>query len=330
MASALVEGVGTRQTAPVIHTLGLSPSLDVVYVVDAVTPGAIHRPRSVVRLAGGKSLNVARALARLGRPVRAVAPLAGPLGDLVADLLDPTGVTLVRLTTTAPTRMCVTVADATASTLTEFYEVAPPADGSELDQVAEVLDDVAPGDWLAFSGSVPPGTDLDRFVALLAAARARGVRLAVDTHGPVLPLLLGLAAPDVLKVNRAEAAELVGRDPADLLELGAAVRAAGAGVLVLTDGAAGAVGWDDHGGWRVTTDAAPGGYPVGSGDCFLAGLVAGLADDAPLPDALVTAASVGAANAAVPGGALFEASTLARLRTATRAVPLRGAGSRAD
>jgi fructose-1-phosphate kinase PfkB-like protein len=101
-------------------------------------------------------------------------------------------------------------------------------------------------------------------------------------------------------------------------------------VLVLTDGAAGAVGWDDDGGWRVTTDADPGGYPVGSGDCFLAGLVAGLADDAPLPDALVTAASVGAANAAVPGGALFEASTLARLRTATRAVPLRGAGSRAD
>lgn len=308
-----------------IHTLGLSPSLDVVYVLDAVTTGSIHRPRSVVRLAGGKSLNVARALARLGRPVRAVAPLAGPLGDLVAELLEPTGVELVRLTTTAPTRMCVSAADESAGTLTEFYEVAPPADGTELDQLEPVLGSIASGDWLVLSGSVPRGTDLDRFVALLAGVRARGVRLAVDTHGPVLPRLLEVAAPDVVKINRAEAAELVGgavEGSADLLGLGAAVRAAGAGVLVLTDGADGAVGWDDRGGWRVTTDAASGGYPVGSGDCFLAGLVADLSAGAPLPEALVTAAAVGAANAAVPGGALFDDATLAHLRTRTQAVPL--------
>ena len=206
-----------------IHTLGLSPSLDVVYVLDAVLAGSIHRPRSVVRLAGGKSLNVARALARLGRPVRAIAPLAGPLGDLVADLLEPTGVELVRLTTTAPTRMCVSAADETAGTLTEFYEVAPPADGTELDQLDEVLGSVAaPGDWLVLSGSVPPGRrpgPLRR--ACSPAVRARGVRLAVDTHGPALPLLLEVAAPDLVKINRAEAAELVGRDPADLVELGA-------------------------------------------------------------------------------------------------------------
>jgi 1-phosphofructokinase family hexose kinase len=293
-----------------------------VYVLDAVRTGAIHRPRRVVRLAGGKSLNVSRALVRLGRQVRAVAPLAGPLGALVEELLRPTGVELVRLPSSAPTRMCVTAADASAGTLTEFYEHAPPADGTELDHLDPVLAALAPDDWLVLSGSVPAGTDLDRLVALLAAGRERGVRLAVDTHGAVLPLLLEVAAPDVVKINRSEAAELVGADPADLVELGAAVRAAGAGVLVLTDGTAGAVGWDDRGAWRVTTDAAPGGYPVGSGDCFLAGLVADLAVGTPLAEALVTAAAVGAANAAVPGGALFDDATLARLRERTRAVEL--------
>ena len=307
-----------------IHTLGLSPSLDVVYVLDAVRTGGVHRPRQVVRLAGGKSLNVSRALVRLGREVRAVAPLAGPLGDLVDELLRPTGVELLRLPSSAPTRLCVSAADASAGTLTEFYEQAPPADGSELDHLDPVLAGVAAGDWLVLSGSVPAGTDLGRLVAQLAAARERGVRVAVDTHGAVLPLLLEAAVPDVVKINRAEAAELVGADAADLVELGAAVRAAGAGVLVLTDGTAGAIGWDDVGAWRVTTDAEPGGYPVGSGDCFLAGLVGDLAVGSSLPEALVTAAAVGAANAAVPGGALFDDATLARLRERTRAVELRG------
>ena len=307
-----------------IHALGLSPSLDVVYVLDAVRTGVIHRPRQVVRLAGGKSLNVSRALVRLGAEVRAVAPLAGPLGDLVEELLGPTGVELVRLPSSAPTRLCVSAADASAGTLTEFYEQAPLADGTELDHLGPVLAGLAPDDWLVLSGSVPAGTDLDRLVALLATARERGVRLAVDTHGAVLPLLLGVAAPDVLKINRLEATELVGADPADLLELGAAVRAAGTDVLVLTDGAAGAVGWDDRGAWRVATDAAPGRYPVGSGDCFLAGLVADLAAGRSLPEALVTAAAVGAANAAIPGGALFDEGTLGRLRERTRAVELPG------
>ena len=311
-----------------IHALGLSPSLDVVYVLDAVRTGAIHRPRDVLRLAGGKSLNVARALARLGLPVRAVAPLGGSLGDLVAELLEPTGVELVRLPTTVPTRMCVSAADVTAGTLTEFYEHAPAADGGELGYLPEVLEDAEPGEWLVLSGSVPDGTDLGRLVALLAAGRDRGLRLAVDTHGPVLPLLVERARPDVVKINRAEAAELVGRElegpvePEDLVELGAAVRATGVEVLVLTDGATGAVGWDGHGAWRVTTAAEPGGYPVGSGDCFLAGLVGDLAAGTALPDALVTAAAVGSANAAVPGGALFDDVTLTRLRGLTRAVEL--------
>jgi 1-phosphofructokinase family hexose kinase len=306
----------------VIHALGLAPSLDIVHVVDHVRPGEIHRPLRVVRLAGGKSLNVARALVRLGHPVRALAPLGGPLGDLVSELLEGSGVDLVRLATSAPTRLCLSVADEAAGSLTEFYEHAPGAGGQELDALEGALDAVETGDWFVLSGSVPRGTDLDRLVSLLAGLRTRGARLAVDTHGPVLPLLVARATPDVVKINRSEAAELVARSPEDLLELGAAVRDLGVAVLVLTDGADGAVGWDGTGSWRVRTDAAPGGYPVGSGDSFLAGLVGDLAAGAQLPAALVTAAAVGAANAAVPGGALFDDETLGALRSLTRAVPL--------
>lgn len=301
-----------------IHTLGLSPSLDVVYEVESIRAGTIHRPRTVLRLAGGKSLNVSRALVRLGHRVRAIAPLGGRIGDLVADELAGTGVDLVRVPSSVSTRMCVSAADESARTLTEFYEHAAPADGTELGPVADALDEIRPGEWLALSGSVPPGTDLERLVAVLAACSARGVRLALDTHGPVLARALERAGPALLKVNRAEAAELVGRGDADLTALGAEVRRRTDAVVVLTDGPAGATGWGAGEAWSVRTDVAPGGFPVGSGDCFLAGLVADLADDVVWPQALVSAAAVGAANAAVPGGAIFAAEAVASMRAATR------------
>lgn len=304
-----------------IHSVGLSPSLDVTYVVATVVAGEIHRPRSVLRLPGGKSLNAARALAQLACSVRAIAPLGGRIGDLVAELLESTGVELVRLHSTAGTRMCVSAADEGASTLTEFYEPAAPADGGELDQLAEALAPVGAGDWLLLSGSIPADTDQERLTTLLAACSARGVRLAVDTHGPVLGMLLDRAAPALVKVNRAEAAEAADVDPEEVIARGPALRARGAEVLVITDGAAGAVGWSADGAWRVRTDHPPGGYPVGSGDCFLAGLVADLAAGRPLPEALRTAAAVGAANAETPGGALLDPATVTTLRHRTRVAP---------
>lgn len=304
-----------------IHTVGLSPSLDVTYLVGGVALGEIHRPRSVLRLAGGKSLNASRALVRLGHRVRAIAPLGGRIGDLVAELLTPTGIELVRLDSTAETRMCVSVADEGAATLTEFYEHAAPADGSELDRLAHALVAVEAGEWLALSGSIPADIDLDRLTGLLADCSTRGVRLAVDTHGPVLGMLLDRAAPAVVKINRSEAAELAGGDAADVLERGEALRRRGAEILVITDGAAGAYGWSSDGAWRVRTEdqsGQSGAYPVGSGDCFLAGLVADLAAGVTLPEAMRTAAAVGAANAQTPGGALFDPATVATLRSLTK------------
>ena len=101
-------------------------------------------------------------------------------------------------------------------------------------------------------------------------------------------------------------------------------RRAGPVDVVITDGAAGSIGWDRSGaGWRAVTEAAPGGYPVGSGDCFLAGLVSELAAGRTLAEALEVAAAVGAANAAIPGGGIFDLETVARLRALTMITPLR-------
>ncbi len=239
----------------IIHTLGFSPSLDVTYTLDVITAGAIHRPRTVLRLAGGKSLNASRAMVRLGRKVHAIVPLGGQLGELVAELLRPTGVILDQIDTSQPTRLCVSAADETAHTLTEFYEPAATGDESVVTAVAERLSGLGADDWLTISGNVPIGIDHDRLVEVLSVCTDRGVKLAVDVHGRALSMIIRHARPEVIKINRYEAAELVDDDHPDLVDLGRAVQSFGAADVVITDGAAGSIGLDrSGGGWRGQTE----------------------------------------------------------------------------
>lgn len=291
-----------------IHTLGLTPALDVVYVLDDVRLGAIHRPPVVIRSAGGKSLNVARALARLGEPVRAIAPLGGRIGDLVVDLLAECEVEVDRIHTPVETRQCVTACDTTTRALTEFYEPVTAFD-VPLDDIAQRTGSVRPGEWLTISGAVPAGVDADALARLLAADTARGVQLAVDVHGPALGEIIDRARPRVVKVNRSEAAGLTGVSDPERAALLLVER--GAHTAIVTDGEAGSHAVTASGEHIVAQPVdRPGLFPVGSGDCFLAGLVSVLAHGGTLREALAVAARAGAANAHVPGAGVFDSGTV--------------------
>ena len=54
-----------------IICVAANPSIDKLFEVERLAPGAIHRPVAFVQTAGGKGLNVARAANALGADVRA-------------------------------------------------------------------------------------------------------------------------------------------------------------------------------------------------------------------------------------------------------------------
>ena len=291
-----------------IHTLGLSPALDITYELDQVTIGSIHRPKAVHRTAGGKSLNVARALARLGYDTRAIVPLGGEIGDLVESMLTETTVEAERLPTSIPTRLCVTAADSSTGSLTEFYEPVLAFD-VPLEAIERSLRPIQTGEWLTVSGAIPTSVDAGELADLLASLGERGVHVAVDVHGPALPTILAVSHPRLVKVNRDEALEMTGEG--DIAMSAEVLVAAGAGIAVVTDGAAGSIGRSAAGELVSQAPASIiGAFPVGSGDCFLAGLVGRLSDTLSLSSALAFAAAVGAANAAVPGAGVFDLPTL--------------------
>lgn len=284
-----------------ITCLGLSPALDVTYGVPALEPGAIHRPAWKLALPGGKSLNVARAVHALGGRVRAIAPLGGSIGDGIRAALDEGGVLVEPVVASEPTRMCVSVVDASDGRITEFYEQVPELDDAGWAAVAAALARVHTG-WLAVSGSVPPA-HAGPLAEALGQAADRGVRLALDLRGEALAAALERTRPALVKVNRAEAQEAVGAGELDALARG--LRERGAAVAVVTDGASGSLGMDADGAWRVSSPPV-GRYTVGAGDSFLAGLLLSLDDGVALPEALRAASAVAAANTLQPGAAVFD------------------------
>ena len=292
-----------------ISCLALSASLDVTYLVDSLEVGGINRPSEVHRSAGGKALNVARAAATLGARVSAIAVLGGRTGELVSSMLRETPIELQLVDGGVETRSCLSIAAADSERLTEFYEPAGPVDARSWGSFAEAVrsSEISTGDWLVLAGSVPDGLPIDELCRLLRDRRETGARIAVDSHGPALVRLIEEVRPDVVKINRTEAAGVLGMDDGiPIQQLAQRVREMGPGLVVVTDGVEGACAVDGDGVVMVAPVPVPGRYPVGSGDCFLAGLVVGLERGDRLTRALELATAVATANAMVPGAGTFD------------------------
>lgn len=290
-----------------ITVVALSPSVDVTYVVDDLVPGKVHRPGSVHRVAGGKSLNAARAAAAMGADVSAIAVLWGASGELVAQELATAGVELTRIGGSTETRTCISIASTADGRMTEIYERATPVSGTEWESVTEAALRVLsqrPG-WLAVSGSVPTSLGDRTLARLIALGADAGVSVAIDSHGTPLGPAVD-AGPALVKVNRTEAAALLGRDSGDVLEFATAIHGRSGGVVVVTDGVDGSVATDGRESWRVSPADAAGGFPVGSGDSFLGGMLSALDGGADLAGALRLGAGCATANALEPGAARFD------------------------
>jgi 1-phosphofructokinase family hexose kinase len=307
--------------------VALSPSVDVTYVVDQLAAGRIHRPDAVRRVAGGKGFNVARAARGLGAAVTAAGIVGGHAGRWLGDALRAEGVPAELVAGRTETRTCVSIMDTEAGVLSEVYEPATPVDATEWAALARVVR-THRGSWVTLSGSLPAGAPDGAAVRLARAARGRGALVALDTHGAALADALD--AVDVVKVNAAEAAGLLGGPPTEPRELAAALlaRVATPWLAVVTAGADGAVAaLRAPAGVLVLHAGAPptaAAFPVGSGDSFLAGLVTGLmADRSPagVAAALRLGVATGTANAAVPGAAVFDRAHVAELAEQVRISP---------
>jgi len=283
-----------------IVTLTLNPSLDRTVEIEKLVRGEVIRATGDRLEPGGKGVNVSRALLANGFKSRAVLPIGGPAGERLVDLLRAESVEVVAVPITGRTRSNLTLAEPDG-TVTKINEPGPALTPEEFRTItAHVLDAAAGADWVVLCGSLPPGLPAPAFQHLCRSLVAAGAQVAVDTSGPGLRAAT-VAGVGVVKPNRDELAEVVGVRLAtrgQVIEAAQRLRSWGAGTVLASLGAEGAVLVDGKG---VTSGDAPVARPrssVGAGDALLAGFLAAGATGA---GALAEALAWGAAAVSLPG-----------------------------
>jgi 1-phosphofructokinase family hexose kinase len=283
-----------------ILTVTLNTAIDRTMAVPNFRQGNRHRSVESRTVAGGKGINVARAIARLGRPVIATGLAGGPTGQRLIEELAEESI-LHDLTPIAQeSRINLAVIDPTSGEQTEVNERGPEVTAQEVDNFLDRLEYLARGARICvLAGSLPPGVDPDLYARIVRELRERGLEVMLDSDGE--PMRAGVrAGPSVISPNVLEAEELVGHEfagPGDLASGLAQLLELGAEEAIVTraGGCVAAVGEPSaRSYYEVRAEALEPVSSVGSGDAFLAGYVAARYDGAAPAECLAYGVACGA------------------------------------
>ncbi len=285
-----------------------NPALDITMVVPDFALAQVQRSRHTVVAAGGKGINVARAIQNLGGQPICGGFLGGYTGDRIVDLMHEEDLPHVWTFIKAETRTCCIVADTTSGKATVINDYGPTVSDADWEHFIHDVKHTAEGkSCICFSGSLPPGSPMDQFVGLVRDLSTTGHTIWVDTSGKSLQAMIGIPGIGI-KVNDDEAGAILGRALAtadDCARAAAEIVQHGASGVAITLGARGAVYADPNGAWLAVPPTVKVMDAVGSGDSFLAGLVVGITRLLPGNEALAYATAAGTANAMSVGGGAF-------------------------
>lgn len=198
-----------------IITLTLSPAIDIEYQVAAVKTDSTSRASSHKITAGGKGINVSRALIGCGIAkdnLLTVAPLGGFTGEMMKNILAGEGILVTGVNIKENTRINTSVIGEDDHSV----EVNAPGTpiGEKLADIEElILDSIDPGDVLVIAGSCPSDVKKSYPSELCSKAKNKGAVVVLDCDGEALKLAVASECPpDLIKPNKDELGGLVGRE----------------------------------------------------------------------------------------------------------------------
>lgn len=292
-----------------IGCVTLNPSIDKYAEVDGLHYDDVLRLENTSLTAGGKGVNVSKVLKNLGLDSLNLGFAGGKTGQEFQDLLKKNNLLCDFTSICGETRTNLTVFDRTVKKTVKLNEPGPEILQSELDAFMMKFEaHLEYCSFMVFSGSLPRGVNPGIYNQMAEMARDRHIKVLLDTESGVLAEALSHIKVDVIKPNRYEAERLAAEK---LNGEGDFVRALHkiyryAALPVITDGENGAYFKSEERCYHVLPPKVNAMSTVGSGDAFVAGLIAGsyLREKEGLLGAFQLASACGTATA--QKGALCE------------------------
>lgn len=286
-----------------IITLTLNPAFDIHCYAENFLPFHENLAEITDRQAGGKGVNISRALCVNGVQNLALVVLGEENADSFRKSLDGDKMTYREVTVKGRIRENITVhtngADETRISFSGF-----DADASLLEKIEENLSDIDLADaFLTFTGRVPTGLSIAEVKAFLCRLKERGAKLVIDSRSFSLDDLIEMN-PWLIKPNEEEISEYLGRKISSFSQVSAAACELcenGIENVMISLGEKGALLVCSDGIFEATPPDIKAVSTIGAGDSSIAGFLAASVRGLSYSDRLRTAVAYGTAACLTSG-----------------------------
>ncbi|MCL1881098.1 MAG: PfkB family carbohydrate kinase [Oscillospiraceae bacterium] len=258
-----------------IYTLTLNPALDYVVNTSRLKVGGVNRANKVSFIAGGKGINVSRALNGLGVKNLAISFVGdGFVGTKFAEMLTEEGLNSLMISCGGcDTRLNTKIhSDYMVTEINGNFAI-----NESIEDVIETIipPDIKAGDFFVMGGSLPIGLPNNFYAELSIRLSAKGVFTVIDTSGEALCEVITAGSAFLLAPNEDEWNEIPGSTrlllQSDMKQSTTVLISRG------KDGAELLLSTGELGGKRYycpVSKVADNAYTVGAGDTLLAGFIA--------------------------------------------------------
>ena len=279
-----------------IITLTLNPAFDVHCFCDSFKPYHESIVCITAKDAGGKGINISRALSVNGTENHAVVIVGKENGTEFCQALEKDGLSVSAVWTEGRIRENITLHE-TNNPETRISFEGFSCETSILQQVSDSVGEVDKNTIVTFTGSIPKGITTKDVLALLESFRDKGAKIVIDSRSVSLSELFAFK-PWLIKPNKDEAEVYAGKSIQsvnDAIGIARGLCEKGVENVVISLGGDGAVLVDKHNTLVAKVPVIEVRSTIGAGDSMLAGFIDGTVNELNKAEILKRAVAFGTA-----------------------------------
>lgn len=282
-----------------IITVTINPAVDKTVEIEELKYGELNRFKNVISDAGGKGINVSKAIKALGGNSIASGFIGGSNGIFIETALNELNINCDFIHIQQNTRSNLKIVENNGR-VTELNEPGSKILPNEIDNLIEKLESYANNSSLfVLSGSVPDSVDKNIYKILIEKLKLKGAKILLDADGELF--LNGLKAkPNIIKPNRYELENLYNLNHKasdnELIKIGSDILKNGIDLVAISLGKEGGIFIDKNNIIKCNALDVKSHSTVGAGDSMVAALAFGIDNNLDFENCikLAMAASAGA------------------------------------